>query len=81
MQQVAADIGDFDVIPDHHLDVPAAVRPLYEVIIDSDAHSAAELDFLAHGVGQARRGWPSVKDVLNTRTLPQLLPLLKRTMG
>jgi DNA polymerase (family 10) len=50
------------------------------VSIDSDAHS--ELDFanLPYGVGQARRGWLEVEDVLNTRTLERLLPLLRRTM-
>jgi len=32
-------------------------------------------------VGQARRGWLEAKDVLNTRSLKELRPLLARTMG
>jgi DNA polymerase (family 10) len=28
------------------------------------------------GVGQARRGWLEAKDVLNTRSLAQLRPLI-----
>ena len=51
------------------------------ISIGSDAHGTAELDFLAHGIGQARRGWLGAKDVLNSRPLPQLLPLLRQTMG
>ncbi len=39
----------------------------------SDAHSAAEMDNVGFAVGQARRGWLEKGDVLNTRTLAQLL--------
>jgi len=51
------------------------------VSIASDAHSGLELDNLRHGITQARRGWLEAGDVLNTRTLAELRPLLKRTMG
>ncbi|WP_235823644.1 DNA polymerase/3'-5' exonuclease PolX [Azohydromonas sediminis] len=50
------------------------------VAIDSDAHATADFDALRHGVGQARRGWLEATDVLNTRPLSQLRPLLARTM-
>ena len=50
------------------------------VSIDSDAHSVAGLDVLRYGVNQARRGWLEKTDVLNTRTLAKLRPLLARTM-
>lgn len=51
------------------------------VSINTDAHGIPELDHLRYGVGQARRGWLEKKDVLNTRTLKQLRPLLAKTMG
>ncbi|KVQ35175.1 phosphoesterase [Burkholderia cepacia] len=51
------------------------------VAIGSDACSTDELDNLAYGVDQARRGWLTRPEVLNTRTLAQLRPLLARTMG
>lgn len=51
------------------------------VSIGTDAHRTADFDFLAYGIGQARRGWLRAEDVLNTRPLSRLLPLLKRTMG
>ncbi|MDE2094577.1 MAG: DNA polymerase III, partial [Burkholderiales bacterium] len=50
------------------------------VSIDSDAHSTYDFDHLAWGIGQARRGWLEKADVLNTRNLAQLRPLLARTM-
>jgi DNA polymerase (family 10) len=50
------------------------------VAIGSDARCADDLDNLGYGIGQARRGWLTRRDVLNTRTLAQLRPLLARTM-
>jgi DNA polymerase (family 10) len=49
------------------------------VAVSSDAHSALDFDNLRFGIGQARRGWLSAGDVLNTRTLPQLRRLLAST--
>ncbi|HXF47110.1 MAG TPA: DNA polymerase/3'-5' exonuclease PolX [Burkholderiaceae bacterium] len=46
------------------------------VAIDSDAHAPHEFDNLVHGVGQARRGWLERSDVLNTRSLDELLAWL-----
>ncbi len=48
------------------------------VAINSDAHDAAGLANLHYGIGQARRGWITAGDVLNTRSLQELLPLLAR---
>lgn len=50
------------------------------ICIDSDAHSVLDFDNLRFGIGQARRGWLEKQDVLNTRPLKELRPLLKRTM-
>ncbi len=47
------------------------------VTINSDAHSSLEFAHLRFGVGQARRGWLSRRDVLNTRPLGELRRLLK----
>jgi DNA polymerase (family 10) len=41
--------------------------------IDSDAHHTRELDDTRWGVAQARRGWVTAKDVLNTRSRDELL--------
>lgn len=49
------------------------------ISIASDAHSLQDLDDLRHGIAQARRGWLTKGDVLNSRPLKELLPLLRRT--
>jgi len=46
------------------------------VAINSDAHSADDFIHLRLGIGQARRGWLTAGDVLNTRQLPELRRLL-----
>lgn len=51
------------------------------VSIGSDAHSAQQLEHLAYGLGQARRGWLEPAHVLNTRPLPALLRLIAATMS
>lgn len=48
-----------------------------KLVISTDAHSAAELDFMRYGVDQARRGWVEAKDVLNTRPWAELKTLLR----
>lgn len=48
------------------------------ISIDVDGHNAQDLGNLTFGIGQARRGWLEKKDVLNTRTLKELLKLLER---
>jgi DNA polymerase (family 10) len=50
------------------------------ISIDCDGHSTRDFDNLSHGIAQARRGWLEKGDVLNTRTLKQLRPLLAKTM-
>ncbi|MGC8504043.1 MAG: DNA polymerase/3'-5' exonuclease PolX [Acidithiobacillus sp.] len=47
--------------------------------VNSDAHSRFDFDHLRWGVLQARRGWLEKKDVLNTRSLPELRTLLAQT--
>ena len=41
--------------------------------IDSDAHNTGELDDVRWGVAQARRGWVTAANVLNTRSRADLL--------
>ncbi|MCF8052086.1 MAG: DNA polymerase/3'-5' exonuclease PolX [Desulfobacterales bacterium] len=49
-----------------------------KLAISTDAHSTASLEFMRFGIGQARRGWLEADDVLNTRSLGDLMKLLKR---
>ena len=57
--------------------VRMAVAAGAKLSIDTDAHSLAALDYMRFGVMNARRGWASPKDVVNTRSWKQLKKLLK----
>jgi DNA polymerase (family 10) len=62
----------------HRLDLSAerarrAVAAGCILTIDSDAHHTRELDDTRWGVAQARRGWVTASDVLNTRSRAELL--------
>lgn len=47
------------------------------VSIDSDSHATDGFAALRYGVGQARRGWLTAKDVLNTRPAEEVLRWLE----
>jgi DNA polymerase (family 10) len=49
-----------------------------KLVIDSDGHQIAALDYVDLGVGQARRAWLTKDDVLNTRTWKQIEKLRKK---
>lgn len=45
--------------------------------IDSDAHSIYHFQYLEYGIAQARRGWATRSDIINTRSWQEMLKLLK----
>jgi DNA polymerase (family 10) len=47
------------------------------VVINTDAHRLSHMAYMGFGVGQARRGWLTPEDVVNTRSLKQLKKILK----
>ena len=56
----------------------AACEAGVRVVINSDAHHTAGLDYAELGVGQARRAWLTKAEVLNTRSWAQVEKLRKR---
>ncbi|HET9614549.1 MAG TPA: PHP domain-containing protein, partial [Candidatus Limnocylindrales bacterium] len=62
----------------HRLDLSAerarrAVAAGCVLTVDSDAHHTRELDYVRWGISQARRGWVTAADVVNTRSREDLL--------
>jgi DNA polymerase (family 10) len=49
-----------------------------KVAVSTDTHRLGDLGYMRFGVGQARRGWLTADDVINTRSLGELRKLLKR---
>ncbi len=63
-------------LPDVHL--RRAKELGVKVVISTDAHSVADLEYMRYGVEQAGRGWLEPHDVLNTRSLGELRAWLGR---
>lgn len=63
-------------LPDHHCQQArqAGVR----FAVSTDAHSVSDLDLMPFGLGNARRGWLTPDDVVNTSTIRQLRSWLTR---
>jgi DNA polymerase (family 10) len=54
-----------------------AVRNGVKMVIDSDAHHPIHYSYLIFGIAQARRGWATQSDILNTMPADKLLNMLK----
>ncbi len=54
-----------------------AIDQNIKLSIDSDAHDAESYHVLEYGIGQARRGWATKKDIINTRSWHEMLNMLK----
>jgi DNA polymerase (family 10) len=48
-----------------------------KLIIDTDSHAPEHLQFMKYGIAQARRGWATKSDILNTLSAEKLLKKLK----
>ncbi|MBI4135867.1 DNA polymerase/3'-5' exonuclease PolX [Candidatus Uhrbacteria bacterium] len=59
------------------LHIREAVEAGTKLVIDSDAHATAHFKWLDFGVAQARRGWATSRDVLNTLPCEEFLKTLK----
>jgi DNA polymerase (family 10) len=57
--------------------VRAAVEAGVRIVISTDAHRTWELDSLELGVAQARRGWVTAEQVVNTRPWREIKRMLK----
>ncbi len=51
------------------------------VVVTSDAHSIARLDNVQNAVDQARRGWLEAHNVVNTRSLSEIMSWTNRRRG
>lgn len=77
--EIDAQPSRLDLKDDH---IRRAVEKGVKLVISSDAHSAAELRYPEEfGIGQARRGWATRKDILNTLPADRFLGRLKDGKG
>ena len=57
--------------------IKMAIESGVKLVIDSDAHHPIHYAFLKLGIAQARRGWATKNDILNTLYIQNLLDRLK----
>ena len=73
---------EIDSYPDRSdlrdLHVRAAVKAGVKVVVDTDAHAPEHFRFIRFGEAIARRGWATKNDVLNTKSLKDLLAYLDK---
>ena len=72
---------EVNAYPDR-LDLPdviikQAIKAGVKLTISTDSHSITHLNYLFLGIAQARRGWATKEDILNTRSLKDLLAFFK----
>ncbi len=48
-----------------------------KMVINTDAHHKDQMKFIEFGIAQARRGWAEKSDIINTRSLAELIKYLK----
>jgi DNA polymerase (family X) len=56
----------------------AAKEAGLKLVVNSDAHQVRAQNYVEFGIGQARRGWLTKDDVLNTRTWKQIEKLQRK---
>ncbi|MBU4351042.1 DNA polymerase/3'-5' exonuclease PolX [Candidatus Parcubacteria bacterium] len=59
------------------LNIKLAKEAGVKMVINTDSHSASQLELMDYGVIQARRGWAEKKDIINCWSLEKLLTFLK----
>ncbi len=74
-------IMEIDAFPDR-LDlkddhIRKCVEAGVKMAIDSDAHASAHIAYLEYGIAQARRGWATREDIVNARSVTEMLRQLK----
>jgi len=62
----------------HEAHILQAIEAGVKLVINSDAHAPSHFQNLEYGIAQARRGWATEADVINTRPLKGFLAALKK---
>jgi len=59
------------------INIKRAIEMGVKIVINTDSHQKDQLRFMEYGVSQARRGWATKEDVINTLPLSKLLSFFK----
>lgn len=67
----------FDRLDLRDEDIRKAMGFGVKMVINTDAHNKNQMNLMEYGIAQARRGWATGKDILNTWPLPKMLDWFK----
>lgn len=59
--------------------VKLAVKKGVKLCINTDSHATDHFPFIMYGIAQARRGWATTRDVINTLPLAKLLHFIRKS--
>lgn len=76
--RIALEINGSTRLDLHEQYIRQAIASGAKLVVNSDAHDSSHFENLEHGIAQARKGWATKADVLNTRPLKALLASLKK---
>ncbi|MBI4257094.1 DNA polymerase/3'-5' exonuclease PolX [Candidatus Uhrbacteria bacterium] len=62
----------------HEAHIRQSIEEGVNLVINSDAHDPSHFQNLEYGIAQARRGWATAADILNTKPLKGFLAALKK---
>ncbi|HAU65996.1 MAG: PHP domain protein [Candidatus Uhrbacteria bacterium GW2011_GWF2_39_13] len=75
---VALEINGSARLDLHEHYIRQAIGEGVKLVISSDAHDSTHLEYLDYGIAQARKGWCTKADILNTKPLKKFLAALKK---
>ncbi|MBI4713767.1 DNA polymerase/3'-5' exonuclease PolX [Candidatus Uhrbacteria bacterium] len=75
---VALEVNGSERLDLHEKYIRQAVELGVKLVINSDCHTQTHFTNLDFGIGQARRGWATKADVLNTKTVDAFLKAIKK---
>ncbi|MBI2475614.1 DNA polymerase/3'-5' exonuclease PolX [Candidatus Uhrbacteria bacterium] len=76
--KVALEVNGSERLDLHEKYIRQAIELGVKLVISSDAHAPKHFVNLDFGIGQARRGWATKADVLNTKTVDEFLKAIKK---
>jgi DNA polymerase (family 10) len=74
---VALEINASERLDIHDTQIKKALEKGVILTISTDAHRTGHMDNLQYGIAQARRGWATKDDILNTKSVDEMLRALK----
>lgn len=57
--------------------IKQAIAKQVSLVINTDSHAASQMELMTYGVSQAKRGWATKHDILNTREYNDIIKWLK----